>query len=242
LRVIGSYLRERESDQRPAAPRSRRTLRTVRREKETNPQRTTNTQRTTYRQTNYHLRLHSSTHARAFWVWGWAFNMAFKHSSRLCARFRSSEQSTCIQALSHSVLESTNSWQTNLLGFRSIRKNACNRHRVDKQLADEPFLLHVHKVGRLGRDVAGVVHTRVSLPRRLAVNAVPVFLHLEDGDAPRLIALLRAARRRRLEQRDVLVVPCARDQRVRLCRIALDGLCEVVREVGEFDCRLRGSS
>ena len=115
--------------------------------------------------------------------------------------------------------------------------------RVDEQLADEPALIHVDKVGRSRRDVAGVVDAGMPLPRGLAVGAGAVLLHLEDGDAPRLVGLLvGAARGRRLEQRDVLVVPCARDQRVRLCRIALDGLCEVVREVGEFDCRLRGSS
>ena len=105
--------------------------------------------------------------------------------------------------------------------------------------ADEPPLIHVDKIGRSRRNVAGVVHARVSLPRSLAVTAVLVLLHLEDGDAPSLIALLRAARRRRLEQRDVLVIPRARDQRVRLCRVALDGLREVVREIGELDRRLR---
>ena len=35
------------------------------------------------------------------------------------------------------------------------------------------------------------------------------------------------------------MVPRTRDQRVRLCRVALDGLRQVVREIGELDRRLR---
>ena len=79
---------------------------------------------------------------------------------------------------------------------------------VHEKLAHEPTRIRHDKVGRLRRDVASKVDAWVALPRRLAVGARAVLLHLEDRDAPSLV-FVSAARGRGLEQRDVLVIPRA---------------------------------
>ena len=77
-----------------------------------------------------------------------------------------------------------------------IERSRVQRHAVHKELADEPPLVHVDKVGSLRGNVAGVVDASVPLPRRLVSRAGAMIFHLEDRHAPRLIvtALLVGAR------------------------------------------------